>query len=92
MAELKSIPSCCKMSIQTIQHQLQKHLGLPSCTTVKKLLLTNCMKKQTAASAKKYANWKLAQVTNVMFSQESTFQVFQVRSPKLQHPPSSKSV
>ena len=69
------------VAVSTIQHRLQKGLGLPSRKADKKALLTERMKKQRIAFAKKYIHWTPAQWKRVMFSDESNFQVFRVGSP-----------
>jgi hypothetical protein len=42
------------VSVMTIQHRLQKDMGLPSRTDTKKPLLNAAMKKKRVAFAKKY--------------------------------------
>ena len=69
------------VALRTIQHRLQKGLGLPSRKAAKKSLLTERMKKQLIAFAKKYIHWKSALWKRVMFSDESNFQVLRVESP-----------
>ena len=69
------------VAVRTIQHRLQKDLGLPSRKAAKKPLLTKQMKKQRIAFAKTYIHWTPAQWKRVMFSDESNFQVFRVGSP-----------
>ena len=64
------------VAVRIIQHRLQKGLGLPSCKAAKKPLLTERMKKQRIAFAKKYIYWTPAQWKRVMCSDESNFQVF----------------
>ena len=66
------------VAVRTIQHRLQKGLGLPSRKAAKKPLLTERMKKQRIAFARKYIHWTPAQWKRVMFSDESNFQVFRV--------------
>ena len=61
------------VAVRTIQHRLQKSLGLPSRKAAKKPLLTERMKKQRIAFAKKYIHWTPAQWKRVMFSDESNF-------------------
>ena len=53
--ELKNLhPELLKnVAVRTMQHRLQKGLGLPSRKAAKKLLLTERMKKQRIAFAKK---------------------------------------
>ena len=77
------------VAVRTIQHRLQKGLGLPSRKAAKKPLLTEQMKKQRIAFAKKYIHWMPAQWKRVIFSDESNFRVFQVGSPMVQCPHAS---
>ena len=74
------------VALRTIQHCLQKGLGLPSRKAAKKPLLTKRMKKQRIAFAKKYIHWTPAQWKRVMFSDEINFQVFRVGSPMVRRP------
>ena len=69
------------VAVHTIQHRLQKGLGLPSRKAAKKTLQTQQMKKQRITFAKKYIHWTPAQWKKVMFSDESNFQVFRMGSP-----------
>ena len=69
--------------VRTIQHRLQKDLGLPSRTAAKKPHINDRMKEQRLAFAKKHAHWTPTQWKKVMFSDESTFQVFRVGSTKV---------
>ena len=80
------------VAVRTIQHRLQKGLGLPSRKAAKKPLLTERMKKQRIAFAKKYIHWTPAQWKRVMFSDESNFQVFRVGSPMVRRPHDSNTV
>ena len=68
------------VTVRTIQHRLQKGLGLPSRKAAKKPLLTEQMKKQLIAFAIKCIHWTPAQWKRVIFLSESNFQVFRVRS------------
>ena len=77
------------VAVRTIQHRLQKGLGLPSHKAAKKPLLTQRMRKQRIAFAKKYIHWTPAQWKKVMFSDESNFQVFRMGSPMIRRPRSS---
>ena len=45
------------VSVRTIQHRLQKDLGLPSRTAAKKPLINDMMKEQRLSFAKKHAHW-----------------------------------
>ena len=64
------------VSIRTVQHRLQEDLGLPC----QKPLLTDWMKKQRLAFAKKYAHWITEQCKKGMFFDESNFPVFKMRA------------
>ena len=77
------------LAVRTMQHRLQKGLGLPSLKAAKKPLLTERMKKQRIAFAKKYIQWTPAQWKRVMFSDESNCQVFRVGSPIVRRPHAS---
>ena len=77
------------VAVRTIQHRLQKGLGLPIHKAAKKPLLTQRMRKQRIAFAKKYIHWTPAQWKKVMFSDESNFQVFRMGSPMIRRPRSS---
>ena len=77
------------VSVRTIQHRLQKELGLPSLTSAKKPLINDRMKGQRLAFAKKHAHLTPTQWKKVMLSDESTFQVFRVGSTKVRRTSSS---
>ena len=77
------------VAVRTMQHRLQKGLGLPSRKAAKKPLLAEQMKKQRIAFAKKYIQWTPAQWKRVMFSDESNCQVFRVGSPIVRRPHAS---
>ena len=72
--------------MHTIQHRLQKGFGLPCRKAAKKPLLTERMKKQLIASAKKYIYWMPAHWKRGKFSDESNFQGFRVGSPMVRRP------
>ena len=64
------------LAVRTIQHRLQKDLGLPCRRAAKKLLLTDTMKKKRLQFAKKYRDWTPEQWKSVMWSNdESTFRL-----------------
>ena len=88
-AELKhKHPDLLKdVSVRTIQHRLQRDLGLPCRRAAKKPLLTERMRQKRLAFAKKYQNWTVEQWKRVMWSDESTFRLVRggskvVRRPK----------
>lgn len=68
---------------------MEKGLGLLLHTGTKKTLLTDRMKKQHIQFAKKYEHWTSAEWQEVMFSDESTFQVLQMHHP-VTLPPASQ--
>jgi transposase len=74
------VPGWGDISVRTIQHRLQKKLGLPSRRAAKKPLLTEAMKRKRLAFARKYRNWTSYEWRNVMFSDESTFSLVNSRS------------
>lgn len=61
------------VAIRTVQHRLQKDLGLPCRRSAKKPLLTVAMKKKRVDFCKKYKTGTKEQCREVMFSDESTF-------------------
>ncbi len=65
--------------MRSIQHVLQKELGLPSRVATKKPLLTPAMVKKRLRFCKKYVNWTEEDWTDVMFSDESTFRIINSR-------------
>ena len=67
----------------------KKAWALPSHKPAKKQLLTERMKKQRIAFAKKYIHWTRAQWKRVMSLDESNFQVFRVGSPLVRRPHAS---
>ena len=87
--ELKSMYSELLQNVwtRTIQHRLQKDLGLLCRRAAKELMLTTAMKKTRLGFCKKYRYWTAAEWRKVMFSDESTFRL--VRGvPKMLHLPS----
>lgn len=77
-----------KPSIRTLRHRLQKDLQLPSRIASKKPLLTDAMKKKRLAFAKKYKDWTPEQWEKVLWSDESTFQMFNHHHRRVRRPPS----
>ncbi|KAK3887063.1 hypothetical protein Pcinc_008835 [Petrolisthes cinctipes] len=75
------------VAVRTVQHWLQKDLGLPARRAAKKPLLTAVMKKKRIAFCNKYKHWTPEDWKKVMFSDESTFRLVRgvsqvVRRPK----------
>ncbi|KAG7175342.1 Transposable element Tcb2 transposase-like 1 [Homarus americanus] len=75
------------VAIRTVQHHLQKDLGLPTRRAAKKPLLTEVMKKKRINFCKKYQHWTSDDWKKVMFSDESIFRLVRgaskiVRRPK----------
>ena len=75
-----------KVSIRTIQHRLQKDLGLPCRRAAKKPLLTANMKKKRLQFCNKYKSWTSTDWRNVMFSNESTFRLIRGQSRLVRRP------
>ena len=71
-----------QVTIRTVQHRLQKDLGLPNREAGKKPFITQRIKKQRLACAKNYAHWSTEKWSGVglIFSDECNFQVFWLRS------------
>jgi transposase len=79
--ELKNeVPGWSDVSVRTIQHRLQKKLGLPAQRAAKKPLLTQKMKQKRLAFARKYKNWTSEQWRDVMSSDEAKFAIVNSRS------------
>ena len=57
-----------RVSTRTIQHRLQKDMGLPTRRITKKPMLTEAMKKRRVAFCKKYKEWTPEQWREVMFN------------------------
>ena len=74
------------VAIRTIQHRLQKDLGLPCRRAAKKPLLTDAMKKKRITFAKKYKDWTSEQWKKVMWSDESTFRLVRGGSKVVRRP------
>lgn len=78
-----------KVSARTVRHRLQKDLKLPSRTAARKPLLNDRMRKARLAFAKKYSKWTKEQWAKVMWSDESTFQLFPSQHVKVRRPSSA---
>jgi hypothetical protein len=70
-------------SVRTTQLVCQKRLELPSRCAAKKPLLTAQMVKKTIAFCKKHKNWTEDQWEDVMFTDESTFRLINLRAHTL---------
>ena len=77
------------VSIRTIQHRLQKELGLPCRRAAKKPLLTKKMKKKRIQFRLKYKDWTSNDWKKVMFSDESTFRLVRGVSKVIRRPKSA---
>ncbi|CAF3465208.1 unnamed protein product [Rotaria socialis] len=64
-----------KVSVRTVQHRLQKDLGLPCHMAAQKPLLTARMVKQRLEFANFYKHWTPEQWEKVMWSDESNFSI-----------------
>jgi len=64
-----------------MQDRLLRDSGFFCRKAVKKLLLTESMKKQQIAIAKQHVHWTPEQWKNSTFSDESNFQVFRMVPP-----------
>ena len=74
------------VSIRTIQHRLQKDLGLPARRAAKKPLLTEAMKKKRLQFCRTYQHWTSEDWHKVMFSDESTFRLVRQDSKVVRRP------
>lgn len=74
---------------RTIQHRLQKDLDLPCRTAARKPLLTDKMKKKRLEFAKAHRDWTFEDWKEVMWSDESTFQVLSSHRVKVRRPSNS---
>ena len=82
----KDVPGWSDVSVRTIQHRLQKQLGLPSRRAAKKPMVTLKMKQKRLAFARKYRNWTSDQWRNIMFSDEAKFDILnRSRSVTVRH-------
>lgn len=77
------------VSERTIQHRLQKELGLPTYKPAAKPLLTPSMVKKRLAFAHKYKDWTAEQWRKVLFSDESTFKCVRPRPRRIRRPKNS---
>lgn len=81
--------SCHNVSVDTIKRRLRHHFKSPIRRAVRKPLITAKMKKQRLAFCQKYRHWSVEQWKQVMFSDESSFQMFQAPKPFVRRPPSA---
>lgn len=68
--------ACPNVSVDTIKRRLRHKFGSSVRRAAAKPLLTAKMKKQRIAFCEKYKNWTIEQWKTVMWSDESTFQMF----------------
>ena len=79
--EIKNeLPGWSDISVRLIQKRLKHKLGLPSRRAAKKPLLTMKMKAKRLQFARKYRSWTSEQWNEVMFSDESKFEIVNSRS------------
>jgi hypothetical protein len=71
----KTVPGLANMSVRAIQHVSLKKLKLPSRVMAKKPLLTQKMKDQRLEFAHQYGHWSIEEWKQVMFSDESHFEL-----------------
>ena len=69
--------SCLQVSVDTIKRRLRTHFGCPIRRAAAKPLLTQKMKRKRLEFCTKYKDWTAQQWREVMFSDESSFQMFQ---------------
>lgn len=74
------------VSVRTIQHRLQKDLGLPSRHAAKKPLLSAKMRKKRVDFCKQHINWTADDWKKVLFSDESSFLTFRSRPRMVRRP------
>ena len=74
------------VSQRTIQHRLQKELGLPSRRAAKKPYLTSRMRRKRLDFCARYGHWTKEDWSKVLFSDESTFQVIRSSSRRVRRP------
>ena len=74
------------VAVRTLQHRLQKDLGLPCRCAAKKPLLTDTMRKKRLQFAKQYRDWTPEQWKSVMWSDESTFRLVRGGSSLVRRP------
>lgn len=77
------------VSERTVQHRLQKDLGLPCRVAAKKPLLTKPMKKKRMAFCRKYLKWTEKDWERVVFSDESNFHIIHSAGKKVRRPQGS---
>ena len=77
------------VSVRRIQAICQKRLGLPSRCAAKKPLLTDRMVKKRLAFCRKHRHWTEEDWENVMFSDESKFDLYNPRAQKCRRPSAS---
>lgn len=73
---------------RTVQHCLQKELGLSTRSAAEIPLLTKPMIKKRLAFAQKYLHWTVKQWWNVLFCDKNTFRRVRWR-PQIRHPQNS---
>ena len=74
------------VSVRTIQEICQKRLGMPSRSAAKKPLLTDKMVKKRLAFCRKHKHWKQEDWEDVMFSDESKFDLYNPRAQRVRRP------
>lgn len=74
------------VAVRTLQHRLQKDLGLPCRRAAKKPLLTDTMRKKRLQFAKQYRDWTPEQWKSVMWSDETTFRLVRGGSSLVRRP------
>lgn len=77
------------VSVRTLQHRLQKDLGIPSRRAAKKTLLTPRMAKKRIDFAKRYLHFTEEDWMKVMFSDESTFKCIRSAGGRVRRPKST---
>ena len=82
------VPGLQNVSVRTIQRWCQVRLELPARKPAKKPKITEAMKEKRLRFAMKYRDWSVEQWKNVMWSDESNFEVMRdkkmktIRKPK----------
>ena len=69
------VPGLDVCSVRTVQRWCLKRLDMPARKPAKKPLITERMKAQRLAFAMKYRDWDMQHWKNVMWSDESNFEV-----------------
>jgi transposase len=72
----ETCPSLAGLAVRTIRDILNRELGLISRSAAKKPFLSEKMKEKRLAFAKKYRRWSVNRWKQVMFSDESNFEIF----------------